>query len=115
MAHFRYMSTVWHAVGRTTALAMVALTLAACGADGTPQSIHITAELKLPAEAALDKGVTAEVSLVQLSVDPAPISAETPASPDDAPVASQRIVAKQTLHGPDSMPVAFDLEVARAL
>lgn len=115
MAHFRYMTTVRHCVCRTTALAVMAFALAACGADGSPQSIHITGELKLPADAALGKDVTAEVSLVQLPVTSAPASAEPPTSPDDAPVASQRIVAKQTLHQPGTSPVAFDLEVARAL
>lgn len=115
MAHFRYMTTHWHRLCRVAALAVVAFALAACGADGAPQNIHITGELKLPATATLSKDVTAEVSLVQLPAAPKQVPDEPPPSSDEEPVEGQRIVAKQTMHEPGSMPVSFDLEVARAL
>lgn len=92
------------------ALVVAALALSACGNGGTAQSVHLSGQLEFPSNSSLPEHANAEISLVQLATQARDSTTVMQVSDN-----KQHIVAEQTLHDVQAMPVKFDVEINNAL
>lgn len=86
--------------------------LSACDNDEAPETVSIKGHLTYRQSAPLPEKANARVSLIQVA------ETQTGAEPQEGAEAEnsgRRIVAEQTLHNLDAKPIAFDLQVGRAL
>lgn len=94
-------------------LLLASLSLAGCGADDAAQTTHVSGQLSYPEDVPLPNKGTVEVSLVELT--DGDVQGPHVLATDTNPLASKRIVAKQTMHDLHSLPIAFDMKVNSTL